>query len=344
MARRRKAAKVEGLAGASAVMAEVRRVVSRAAAARTTVLLTGETGVGKERVARAIHESTEAPGPWVAVNCGALPAELAESLLFGHAKGAFTGADSARPGKVREAHGGTLFLDEVAELPPPLQVKLLRVLQEREVEPLGLAPEAVDVRVVAATHKDLREEVEGGRFREDLYYRLAVLTLEVPPLRERPEDVPALVEALLPDLASRAGRGATRLAPALVEYLAGCRWPGNVRELANVLESMLVMSDADPLGLGDLPARFRKESFLERFEMPSPSPAPEPGGEGPALAPAPPPGPEPVGPLKPRVDAYERRLVVEALAAFDGRKKDAAEALGISARAMSYYLKKHELS
>ena len=320
-------------------MQEVRRLIGRAARTLSTVLITGETGVGKELVAQEIHRRGRTRDQaWVPVNCAALPAELVESLLFGHERGAFTGADRARKGKVQEAQGGTLFLDEVGELPLATQAKLLRVLQERVVEPLGGAPQPVQLRVIAATHRDLAAEVAAGRFREDLFYRLSVLVIAVPSLRQRRGEVPGLVRELLVKVAGRIGVPVPRVRRELLEYLSGCEWPGNVRELENLLEEMLVLEEAETLDLDSLPRRFRKQSFLEAFRLP-PEPqeaepvAPRPAGSGEA----------PAGSLKQRLDACEKRFLEEALVASGGRKKEAAEALGISARAMSYYVRKHQL-
>lgn len=332
------------LFGTSPAMEEVRRLVERAGRALSTVLVVGETGVGKELVAREIHQGkATAKAPWVAVNCAALPGELVESLLFGHEKGAFTGAHQASPGKFREADGGTLFLDEVGELGPAVQAKLLRVLQERVVEPLGGSPRPVRLRVVVATHRDLRQEVEAGRFREDLFYRLSVVTIRVPPLRERPGDIPLLVEHLLARIGDRVGLEVPLVRPELVTYLASCAWPGNVRQLENLLEEMLVLHEGGPLGVSALPREFHKATFLEDFHLPQdPGPSDLPS-EAPLVSPPPwlAPG---VGPLlRDRLDACERFFLLQALEDSGGRKRQAAEALGISARAMSYYVKKHSL-
>jgi DNA-binding NtrC family response regulator len=232
-----------------------------------------------------------------------------------------------------------LFLDEVGELGASVQAKLLRVLQERVVEPLGGKPYPVRLRVIAATHRDLRREVEAGKFREDLFYRLSVVTVPVPPLRDRSEDVPLLVESLLTRVSERIGLEIPPMRPELVAYLASCRWPGNVRQLENLLEEMLVLHEGGPLGVTSLPRSFHKESFLEEFHFPeeSPEPVPQRYPSAPWLA-------QGVGTLlKDRLDACERHFLLEALEDSRGRKKQAAEALGISARAMSYYVKKHGL-
>jgi two-component system response regulator AtoC len=225
-------------------MRDVWELVERAAEFTTTVLITGESGSGKEVVARSIHERCErADQPFLAINCGAIPESLIESELFGHSRGAFTGADAARPGLFREADGGTVFLDEIGELPAHIQVKLLRVLQEQEVRPVG-EPRSVpiDVRIVAATARDLAGEVAAGRFRDDLYYRLNVLQIHVPPLRDRPDDIPVLAEQLLRNLSRRVGKRVEPLVPDVLDLLAGYPWPGNVRELENTLERALILT------------------------------------------------------------------------------------------------------
>ncbi|RMG21161.1 MAG: sigma-54-dependent Fis family transcriptional regulator, partial [Deltaproteobacteria bacterium] len=234
---------LEGIVGDSPRMRAVLEKVRRVAAYKTTVLLHGESGTGKELVARAIHElSPRAAGPFVPVNCGAIPETLMESELFGHVKGAFTGADRARPGLIREAQGGTLFLDEIGELPSRMQVKLLRFLQEDEIRRVGDSrTETVDVRVVAATARDLQDEVKAGRFREDLYYRLSVVPLHLPPLRERPGDVPRLVEHFLSRLARRLEKPQLKVTEEAMARLASYPWPGNVRELENTLEQAAVL-------------------------------------------------------------------------------------------------------
>ena len=231
-------------------------VVRRVASSDSTLLVTGETGVGKERLARAIHaESARSGGPFVAVNCGALAENLLESELFGHEKGAFTGATGARKGHFETANGGTIFLDEIGEMPQHLQVKLLTVLQRHEVQPIGAPqPRAVDVRIIAATNRDLQEDVRESRFREDLFFRLNVVSLEIPPLRERREDIPWFVGRFLRHFAEAHDRDAvTGVSRSAIEALVHYEWPGNVRELVNVIERAVLLCDADEVRVTDLP-------------------------------------------------------------------------------------------
>jgi DNA-binding NtrC family response regulator len=243
------------LVGKSPAMRQVYGLLQRAAALDITVLLTGETGTGKELAARAIHEEgRRKDARFVAVNCGALPADLIESELFGHARGAFTGAAAARAGLFEEAHGGTIFLDEIGELPLALQVKLNRVLQEREIRRVGeTRPVAIDVRVIAATHRDLRAEVAAGRFREDLYFRLNVFPVMLPALRDRREDVPVLAGHFLAKAAGDLHREVTGFEPEVLRALMGYDWPGNVRELQNAIERAVAVARGPVLSPRDLP-------------------------------------------------------------------------------------------
>ena len=252
------------IVGASARMQRLLRLVSRVAATDSSVLILGESGTGKELVARSLHVlSRRASKPFVPVNVGALPESLIESELFGHAKGAFTGAAGERRGLVEEADHGTLFLDEIGDMPLATQVKLLRTLENNEVRRIGEnAPRLVDVRVVAATHRDLRALVAEGRFRADLYFRLNVVQLELPPLRERPEDIGLLASFFLERASRRLHRSALRFAPEAIALLEKYDYPGNVRELENAIEHAVAVSERDTLAPADLPAEIRSPRLL----------------------------------------------------------------------------------
>ena len=247
------------LVGGSAAMEGIRRLIAQVAPAEASVLILGESGTGKEVVARGIHRlSPRAKGPFVPVNCGAIPGELLESELFGHEKGAFTGAISARQGRFELAAGGTLFLDEIGDMPLQMQVKLLRVLQERCFERVGSnRSQDCDVRVIAATHQDLEARVGRGEFRMDLFYRLNVFPIEVPPLRQRVEDVPALVRRFV-ELMENEARGSVRVSEAAIVSLMHYPWPGNVRELSNLIERLAILHPEDEVAAEDLPERFRE--------------------------------------------------------------------------------------
>jgi two-component system response regulator HydG len=292
----------------SPAMSRLAVLVQRLGPRDVTVLLTGESGTGKERVAEAlVRASSRAGKPFIRFNCAALTAELAEAELFGHSKGAFTGAQRPRAGLFREADGGTLLLDEIGELAPLAQAKLLRVLQEGEVRPVGEDRVVkVDVRVIAATHRDLRELCAQGRFREDLFYRLNVIHLHVPPLRERPEDVPVLANHFLAQYSQRFGIRQLRQPPDLIDRLSQYPWPGNVRELENAIEGLVALSVDGELDLSLLPQA-----------MPASS-----GGSEPAAAAG--------ASLKERLDAYERGLIVAALERAGGNRTHAARALGLN--------------
>jgi two-component system response regulator HydG len=244
------------LVGSSPALREVKRMIEAVADSAATVLVTGESGTGKELVARALHDlSPRRDRPFVAVNCGALPETLLESELFGHVKGAFTGAERNHTGLFAAAHGGTILLDEIGDVPPSVQVRLLRVLQEGELKRVGCAqPVKVDVRVVAATNRDLPRLVKAGKFRGDLLYRLNVIQISVPPLRKRIEDVPLLAYHFLRRQADRHGKRVRSIAPEALELLAAHSWPGNVRELENSIERAIVLSRGDVLVASDLPA------------------------------------------------------------------------------------------
>jgi len=295
----------------SSAMKEIVAAADDVAETPTTVLLLGESGTGKEVLARYIHRrSPRANGPWVAVNCAALPAELLESELFGHERGAFTGAGDRRVGRFEQASGGTLLLDEVSEIPLSLQAKLLRVLQEREVDRLGSQrPVPVDVRVIAATNRDLGQMVSKGHFRSDLYYRLNVFPVVLPPLRTRVEDLPALAAGLLAEASEEMGRPAPSLSPDVVDLLAGHDFPGNVRELRNVLQRALVRCRGPVIG----PEHLRTAADL---------PAPAPGAA--AL---------PSG-LPLDLASLERMAIREALRRVNGNRTHAARLLGIGLRTL----------
>jgi transcriptional regulator with PAS, ATPase and Fis domain len=236
-------------------------LIDRAATCDTPVLILGESGTGKELLARALHRtSPRADGPFIAVNCSAIPETLLESELFGHRKGAFTDAHQDRPGLFQTAEGGTIFLDEIGDMAPALQGKLLRVLQEKEVQPLGgMAPVPIDVRIVTATHRDLMRLVESDRFREDLMYRINVIEVHVPPLRERPDDLLPLVDHFLDKHGRLLGKCGSTVSKEAMAALRRHRWPGNVRELENVIERALVLGDSNVVDLGDLPQRLRDQ-------------------------------------------------------------------------------------
>ncbi len=308
----------------SAAMKELLRRAQKVAPARTTVLITGESGTGKELVARALHEmSPRAERPFVAVNCGAIPEQLIESELFGHAKGAFTGAAGAKRGLFEEADGGTLLLDEIADLPLHLQVTLLRVLQEGEVRRVGDARSIkVDVRVLAATHLDLQQAVASGKFREDLFYRLNVVDLRLPPLRERTEEIEPLARRFVARHAARLGVAEKPLSPAALRLLAGWRWPGNVRELENVLERALVLSEGTEIDEEALPQELRAAAA-----SPGPPPPPTDGDLS----------------VKRAQRALEADLIRRALERTGGNRTRAAELLELSPRALLYKIREYGL-
>jgi DNA-binding NtrC family response regulator len=318
-----------GLLGTSAAMRGLHALLSQVAARELTVLLTGETGTGKELAARAVHaESPRRDRPFVAVNCGALPAELVESELFGHAKGAFTGATVAKSGLFEEAHGGTLFLDEIGDLPLPVQVKLNRALQEKEVRRVGTTtPVKVDVRVVAATHRDLAAEVAAGRFREDLYYRLNVVTVRLPALRERREDIALLAMHFL----SRAGRpGLEGFAPEALRALTAYAWPGNVRQLENAVARAVAVAQGPRIGVEDLPP----EMGVARAAQTAGAPA----GRIPAEALAKLPYREAVDSAR---DTVSREYLSALMQEFGGNVTHAAERAGMERESLHRLLKRY---
>jgi DNA-binding NtrC family response regulator len=298
------------LVGSSGVMQKVRQILSRVAASEGRVLLTGESGTGKEVAARMVHRlSPRAGGPFITVNCAAIPGELFESELFGHEKGAFTGASKSRPGKFELAHRGTLFLDEIGDMPLPMQAKLLRVLETGEVERVGAAaPRRIDVRVVAATNRDLERNAKRGEFREDLFHRLNVVPVRLPALSERMEDFPELVEHLLERLSQTHGRRARSLSTEALAALAARAWPGNVRELKNALERLVILAPDGPIGTGDVAA------FLPPSAAPSNPAGIARGG---------------TGPLRDRVRDFERQTIEDTLEANGGNVTATARALGL---------------
>jgi len=307
-----------GIVGRSGAIQEVIRKAKLVAQSRSTVLITGETGTGKELVARAIHDwSAQREMPLVKVNCAALPETLIESELFGHVRGAFTGAVANKKGRFALADGGTIFLDEIGTVSMSVQAKLLRVLQEREFEPLGSERTMkVDVRVIAASNRDLRQLTADGKFQEDLYYRLNVIPLVMPPLRERREDIPPLVEYFARRHAERAGKRISDVAPDAMTLLTQAPWPGNVRELENTIERAVVLSSQPVIQSRDI-------VLVGAIAQPQAG--------------------LPSQNLKQNLEWTERETVRRALEASRGVKKDAAEAMGISQRALSYYLAKHRI-
>jgi two-component system response regulator AtoC len=314
----------------SPVMRHLLDATSRVAAKEITVLVRGETGTGKELIGSLLHaQSRRAAGPLVRFNCGAIPAELAEAELFGHTRGAFTGATQARPGYFAQASGGTLILDEVGELPLAIQAKLLRALQEGEIQPVGSGRvEKVDVRIVACTNRDLVAEVRAGRFREDLYYRIAVVELVVPPLRDRREDIPVLAHEFALRYADRFGSEEVRLAPGLVERLVAADWPGNVRQLENVVARLVALNGGGEIGA---------ESFVESTSARPPPPSRADGD------PAAPPGDDSQT-LREQLDALERAVIARTMTAARGNQSEAARRLGISRNTLTERLRRYEIA
>jgi two-component system response regulator PilR (NtrC family) len=314
--------RLASLIGKSAQMQRVFDLIGKIHSTRTGVLITGESGTGKELVARALHtEGNRAEAPFVAVNCGAIPAELMESELFGHLKGSFTSASRDSEGLFVRADGGTLLLDEIAELPLALQPKLLRALQERRVKPVGATEETeIDVRVIAATNRELEEEVERGAFRSDLYYRLNVIELRIPPLRQRVVDIPMLVDHFLRRFAAEQGRRISGISPEAMRRLESYHFPGNVRELENIIERAVTLCGESHLGAADLPPLRQR---------------PQVAGDSATVA-----IPEDGLDLEAVLSDYERAIVQRALEQSGGVRKRAAALLGISFRSLRYRLKK----
>ena len=311
----------ESILGKSKRLLAVLDMAARAAQTTSTVLIRGETGTGKELVARAIHfNSPRRQRPFVTINCGAIPKDLLESELFGHLKGSFTGAVTHKTGKVETADGGSLFLDEIGDMPLELQVKLLRLVQQGEIEKVGASgPAKVDVRIIAATHRNLKAMIEDETFREDLYYRLSVVTLELPPLRERSGDVPELVRCFFRRTCEKHGRPSLHLPDALMPYFTEYSWPGNVRELENVIESLVVLADGDLVRLADLPDYLRAEperKNLLGLKLP-------PGGIS--------------------LENLEKDLILMALRKFNWNQSRAAHYLDLSRKTLIYRMEKFGL-
>jgi DNA-binding NtrC family response regulator len=309
----------DNIIGHSKALLRVLNMASRAAQANSTVLIRGETGTGKELLAKAIHHNgRRSAQAFVTINCGAIPKDLLESELFGHCKGAFTGASADKRGKVEMADGGTLFLDEIGELPVELQVKLLRLIQDGQIEKVGaLHPVSVDTRVIAATHRNLQAMIEDGTFREDLYYRLAVIPLELPALRERADDIPELVQTLFLKATQKHGKAGLRLPPALLPYFTGYRWPGNVRELENIIERLVVLTVEDKIAFDDLPEFLRNQRPEQdhlRLDLPS---------QGLSL------------------EGVEKELILKALQKFHWNQTHAARYLDLSRRTLIYRMEKY---
>ena len=304
----------DNIVGRSPAMREIFATVERVAPSRATVLLAGESGVGKDLIARAIHfHSPRRDRPFVKINCTAIPENLMESELFGYEKGAFTGANTTKPGKFEQADTGTVFLDEIGDVPPSIQVKLLRILQEREFERLGSnKTRHIDVRVIAATNQDLRAALEQGTFREDLYYRLNVVPIDIIPLRERMQDIPFLAEHFLSKYVLETGKKVDTITPAAMAKLSAYHWPGNVRELENAIERGVVMCTGDQLDAADikLDNAPRPRAATGEFSLP------------PGMT----------------LDNYEQEIIREALRRADGNKSQAARSLGLTRNALRYRL------
>lgn len=327
--------------GRSGPMRHVQRLIGQVAKFDTSVLVLGESGTGKELVARSIHAaSNRANAPFVPVNCGAIPPDLLESELFGHEKGAFTGALTARKGRFELAEGGTLFLDEIGDMPLPMQVKLLRVLQERTFERVGSSrSQRCNVRIIAATHRDLEAAIETGSFREDLFYRLNVFPIQMPPLRERLEDLPELIKVLI-DRQEASGLGSVRLSEASVAALSQCPWPGNVRELANLIERLAILHPNGVVQPRDLPDRYRPadlefESVAE-FALPEDDASATSAVDSAAL-------PEDGLDLKGHLAVIEQTLIQQALERAGGTVAQAARLLGMRRTTLVEKLRKYDL-
>ena len=343
------------LVGRSKQMEALFRQMQLVAAARSNVLIIGESGTGKELVANALHEhSPRKDARFLPINCAAIPSEILESELFGHEKGAFTGATARKIGKFELAHGGTLFLDEIGELPLEMQVKLLRVLEQRDFMRVGGSENIqVDIRLVAATNQDLEEMVEAGKFRSDLYYRLKVVTIKIPPLREREGDIPLLANHFLEQFARENGREGMHFGSAAMRTLIANRWEGNVRELRNLVESLVVLAPNPEICRNDLPDEYRVDMAAVPVEATSPLPSPQQHGavplladserseDGDAAAPAAPTAPD--GPPL-TMEEIERQAILSTLERTGGNRTQAAELLGIGLRTLQRKLKEYRLS
>ena len=342
--------RVAGPSGSSISIRRVKRLIEQVAPHDTTVLVTGESGTGKEVVARAIHEhSARRDKPFVAVNCGAIPSELLESELFGHEKGAFTGAITTRRGRFEMADGGTLFLDEIGDMSLPMQVKILRALQERTYERVGSnRSQRCDVRVIAATHRNLEQNIIKGTFREDLFYRLNVFPIETPPLRERLDDLPMLIDDLISNL-DRNGHGHVSLSPAAIEVLRAYHWPGNVRELSNLIERLAVLHPRAMVQPGDLPGRYRGAQAMSTSPEVSVMSAPALRESDNIMPTRRNEGSEAVLPadgvnLKDHIEAIELALIKQALAQANGVVAHAAKLLNTRRTTLVEKLRKYGLT
>jgi sigma-54 specific flagellar transcriptional regulator A len=316
----------QGVIGKSRAMSGVFKLIGRVADSDSTVLINGETGTGKGLVAKAIHQSSyRRQRPFVSINCGAIPENLLESELFGHVKGAFTGATNAKTGKFELANGGTIFLDEIGDMSPDLQVKVLKVLEEREFEPVGGCKTIkVDVRIIAATHRDLEEEVQKGNFREDLFYRLYVIPIQLPALRDRQIDIPLLVNHFLAKLNAEKGTGIDGISDAVMNIFMAYIWPGNVRELANLIERLAVLKGDGEISVDDLPPKLRGN----RSSTPTAT-APEITTDGICLTTA--------------VSEFEKNLIYQSLEQTDWVKNKAAKLLHVKRTTLVEKIKRYEL-
>jgi len=331
---------IDGIIGSSPALREVYKILEKVAPTDSTVLVTGESGTGKELLVRALHKNSRRHDkPFVPINCGAIPRELLESELFGHEKGAFTHAIRSRPGRFELADGGTIFLDEIGEMDLSLQVKILRALQEKEIERVGgTVTKKVDVRVVAATNRDLEIEVAAGRFREDLFYRLNVIPMHLPPLRERGEDIMVLAEHFLHGFCGEKDRKHLVLGSQARNLLIGYSWPGNVRELENFMERLSILCEGPQVTPQDLPEKIQRAAGLEIAAAPVAAAGPQ-GFRWPELADM----RDKAQGLKEFLDEIEERLLQEALAEASGVKNQAAELLGIKRTTLIEKLKKRNL-